>query len=833
MESARRASEGGLREPRSSLGVRPVRRSRALLAAVAALVGLVAAAASVVLPARLERSEIRWEPGDEGTGPVFGPVLVARHRPEELSVTLGCDLLAADVPVLFSTTRNSRWRDGLDVQRDERGVTVIRGPDELASWSSAEVRDACPVAFEARPGAWEVRAGSGAVLASGGGPVPVVDQFATDVGGASRGVDGVVARARTEVAGSKPSAAQLAAIATAIAATLAALAWARPPGPPRLEALRFGSRVRAALGASRPLDALVLAVMAVWTIVGPLAFDDGWVIATADNYTYSGTFSNYYEIFGAAQPTGFLHNMTARAGLQLGDSLLWMRIASLVLGILMWWASRVSLAELVPNAGVRARRALAVGFLTAWVSWGMTLRPEPKAAVGGALALVGVLVFRRTRREGWLVAGVFGAAYGVSMHPAGVAEAAPLVVAVPELWRWLRAEGRQAWMRMAAVATSALTAMVLVVFADSDLAFTRINEAVFSEEANHRFTWRDELLRYVFSFDAEKGGTILRRASVLAIFLTIGLFATRLRRARQPQDFAVWTLVVAVVLLVVTPSKWPVHFAGIVPFIAVAFAVELERRRGEAEAASGRTLAAAPARAVALVAAVVAVGAVAGHGHSFWGEGDLMYYELLPDGHHVRSLDLSNPLLWALVALGGVVLGSRRAATPGRWWAKLVDRLVRGQTAAARAVFGLLCLLTVLLFSADTLRAPSWTLGGQNLEELWGDSCGRSDGVAAYDISAARPLAEASRSGGPETAADRALEPYLLGADDLAGTAGAVPSLRVAQRRDLGPTWGSYVDGVQDLGVVRSPWFELPAIVDASAAPAGAPAARLGAYIAG
>src|SRR5262249_29426753 len=156
-----------------------------------------------------------------------------------------------------------------------------------------------------------------------------------------------------------------------------------------------------------------------WWFVGPVLYDDGWVLATVLKFSRNGTFSNYYDIFDTQYPLGFVQFLLHFVSSRVSTSLLWMRFPVLLIGGATWAVVRTYLGRLDAASGRAARGALACMFLLFWFAWLSTLRPEPIIAMLSAIALVAVQRFYRDAAFGALVVAGFAAVVAVSIHPEG------------------------------------------------------------------------------------------------------------------------------------------------------------------------------------------------------------------------------------------------------------------------------------------------------------------------------------------------------------------------------------------------------------------------------
>ena len=105
-------------------------------------------------------------------------------------------------------------------------------------------------------------------------------------------------------------------------------------------------------------DAVVTVVLAVWAVIGSQTSDDGYILGIARARESAGYIGNYYRWFNVPEaPFGWFYELYA-LWIRLGDSILWMRLPSLIMGIASWiLISRETAAAPGPaGPAVEARR---------------------------------------------------------------------------------------------------------------------------------------------------------------------------------------------------------------------------------------------------------------------------------------------------------------------------------------------------------------------------------------------------------------------------------------------------------------------------------------------
>ena len=349
----------------------------------------------------------------------------------------------------------------------------------------------------------------------------------------------------------------------------------------------------------------------------------------------------------------------------------------------------------------------------------MTLRPEPVSALLVTAVFACVVRFLERGTAAPLAALAVLLPFALTGHHASIAAFAPVLVSAPAILRWARAGIAAA----STIVASALALFAVLLFVGSDLQHRRADAALLAEHT--AVDWRNEVLRYE-AFQLFPFTPPLRRVSVALILLAVLAFVLRRRRERQQLfDLPGWSLGIALLLFVATPSKFPWHFGALVGLAAVAAAAETTRLRREGTAA--RAWAAWPFVAIgaATLAAAWAWTPLGG-----WSTADLRTYDWA-SGASLGTLAVVLPI----ALLGGALLRARHRqdrlrATPWR---------VAAWTAPVLAVPMLV--LTVAFFTADALKTEGWTLTRQNLGAFRGEvGCGLADDLDVPAPGSSRPV---------------------------------------------------------------------------------------------
>jgi hypothetical protein len=700
------------------------RDRRALLALALGLAAVLFALVGALGPAKHPRTSYSWPPSElPASTPEklwYAPLLLTRQVPESLSVTLPCTpapaLPRADHPTLvLGTARPRAGADGLAVLRTRDRLEVLLGGETLTSVGlRAASTSACVYRLQLAAGSWSLTGGpSNARRAGSLDHMPLVAGLFSGLdlhAGQTPSVvmTTVVRTARTTI--KQAILWTLAILAALTALALVALGRGRRPRPSGAKAR---PRILAHLGAP---DLAVTLLLLVWWVVGPGFFDDGWVAARQQNFSASGGFSAYYTSFGVNLPLDYWLEWLEHWLAASSSALLVLRLPALLCLVATWILCRWILVRVAPRAATGAVRwALACAFAVAALAWGMTFRPEPVLALLVIAVFVCTLGFVERQGVASLAGAAVLAALAVSAHPAGIVALAPLLAVAPALARWTRGHAATA------VTLGAGAVSIVIVFATvgSDLQQRRADVASLRAFGDETAGWRDELTRYTLLSQAPYG-TPLRRASVALIVLAFlaYLFRRRRERAEPLLGLPARTLGFALLLLFLTPTKWPWHFGALLGLAATAVAAETARLRADASTSRGWDI-----QPFLVLGAAVAAAAWSWNPRTPWGDLDLRTLDWTLGFE--SSLTLSK-LAGALPVLFLLGLALIEAARRGARRLPAVPWRAAAWTAPVLAVP--VIAFTVVVLVDDAARTNGWTLARQNLDTLGGDvGCGLAD----------------------------------------------------------------------------------------------------------
>ncbi len=563
-------------------------------------------------------------------------------------------------------------------------------------------------------------------------------------------------------------------------------------------------------GRPRIVDAVVTAVIGVWTFVAPATDGDGYSAELARHAWTSGAASAYYPFDDRADtPFTWFHHLLGWWQTVVGDVPVQQRLLAVACGLLTWLLLRRfaadALVEVAPHrAGVRStcHVMLAAVFLAWWLPHDMGVRPEGVVCVCAVATMHAVLVAWRRERlaVAWLAFALAG--LGFTAHPSGFTLLAPLLAGLPLLRRLVTMTGDTAatTMRALAVVSGAMVAPLLA-FAHGGLRDRWILRSARPQES-----WTTEIQRYGSLLGQVPTGNYAMRAAVLLCLLSLVWFAllaaaARMRRMQMP--VALWlsasTTALAFVALWLTPTKPTQHFGALAgvgtAFLALFLALAVPALRsvvGMWRLPYGVVAAAAASYALVI--------ALSWHGPDQWPDAG-------PDGVHrfgrmaaVKDVLLDSPLLWLLllVVVVGVLVASSRVVGP-RDPRQNVLRAVPILAVISLASTGV---YTVYTFGAAAAQGvPRASIWAQNVADPTAQRCGAAAATEVLDPNTAVPLAEAGLPAPPP-------------ATGFLNHGGYDPGNRpqgVAAQR----VWGSLVprDGApaeRTSGEVTTAWYALP-----------------------
>src|SRR6478752_4820504 len=575
----------------------------------------------------------------------------------------------------------------------------------------------------------------------------------------------------------------------------------------------------------RPLDAIVIAVLAWWHFVGANTSDDGYILTMARVSEHAGYMANYYRWFGTPEaPFGWYYDLLALWA-QVSTASVWVRLPTLLMGLACWW---VISREVIPRLGhaVKVNRVAAwtaAGmFLAFWLPLNNGLRPEPIIALGILLTWCSVERGVATSR----------------MLPVAIA-----IIVGPLKTIVARHTSRFGYLALLAPILAACTVTIILIFRDQTF-IGELQASTFKSAVGPSLAWFDEHIRYERLFTTSPDGSVARRFAVLTLLLALAVsVAMSLRKGRipgtalGPSRRIVGIAIISFLAMMFTPTKWTHHFGvfaglagslGALAAVAVTAAAMRSRRNRAMFAAA--------------VLFVMALSFASVNGWWYVSNFGVPWSNQLPEWHFGFTTFLLGLSLLALLLAAWYHFSGRDDSPPTRHrW----QRIAQSPLAIATWVVVLFEVLTLTL--GVTEQFPAWSNGRSNLEALTGKTCGLANdvmveqdpnaglltpigvpvGEALGDVTAegfgpngipsdvsADPVMEnpgAANFADTETGTVTANEAGTEGGTTVAaGVNGSRARLPYSLDPARTPVMGSWRAGTQQPAALRSAWYRLP-----------------------
>ncbi len=821
----------------------PPRRLR-LAATFLGLLGALLALAVPLLPVVHDTAVITW-PSDNGVAPVNAPL--AAYQPRELSATVPCATAAsldarsrAPAPLVTTTPPGSTEGAGVGMTLQVSGgtVTVISRGQLLGS--APLPPGPCTLQVNSTVFGTTAILGDRPIVDVTGDVRPQVVGIYSALDAGADPVDGLSVQVTPDTRfQSVPHPVKFTAMGLAVIAVLASLILLH-----RLDR-RVGRRAPrlAPSGWWKPTgrDVTVIAVLAVWVVIGGITSDDGYILTMIQARDETGYMGNYYRWFNVPEaPFGWPYELYA-IWAQLSTSPPWLRLPSFGMGVVSWLLISRSI---LPRLGREVRRSHAAGwaaaavFLAFWLPYNNGLRLEPVVAIGSLLTLCAVERAVAVRRMTPLAVGLLVAAFTVAATPTGIIAVAPFLVAARPVARLLRRHATASgWPVVLAPILGAGLLVLVVVFGDQTwqgvLEATRLRT-----EIGPSMTWYQEPLRYQALFSPTPDGSLARRFPVLLLLLCLGAcLVVLLRRggipgaALGPSRRLIGATALSLALIALTPTKWTHHFGAFAALGAALAALT-------ALATSSVVLRSARNRwwflsGLLLVLALAFTGPNAPWYVSQFG---VPWYDMPPQLFGVVA---STALITAAGIAAVIAAVENLRHEPGgppppqphpKDWRR---RALRFGSAPLVAICGLMVLFEVATMAkAIYEQRDSYSLGAANFEHIFGSSCNLSDAVLVERNRRAGALQPVpvigfddlphhvgfTRNMLPATEPDEEDEgeggDQSVGGDRLSEDETEQENSISAPPRGLGgdaiPVWSSYSPRGPGFGQIRTSWLELP-----------------------
>ncbi|SFT07675.1 arabinosyltransferase domain-containing protein [Saccharopolyspora flava] len=755
----------------------------AALAAVTVLLGI----AIPFAPVTASDPVVTWP--QAGRSPVPTALPLSPPRPLSLEAAVPCAALRAvgTGDALRTVPAAADPEGGLTIAAGGGRISVLANGSQV--FAEPVPAGACAYRVAVTAAGLEVSRDGRELTQVPGVLVPEVSVLSTAAAGLAESAGLGVTLHTDDRYNSTPTGLKTALLLAHLAALVATLVLAR----------RIWGRVRVPRLRPRPVDLVVAAVAASWVLLGPMGYDDAWYALMSRNAAESGYLGNYVYMFNVTENPFVLSQYLMQFWGGLGEfSLWWLRLLPLAYGLLTWVFLRVFL-EMALGRASRHRWvpwALGLAFLSWWLPYGMSLRPEPLILCLTAATMLLAELARRRESVPAAAAATLVAALGLSCSPSGLVAWAPLVPALPWLWRWLR---DRSWTSRAAAGltlVAAGTALVPVGFADATFGdvveATKVHRWYYAS-----FAWFEEW-RHVESLMT--GPWALR----LPVLMTLGVgLLVALGRGRRTAPGTIRCLmlssaaitVLAMALLALSPTKWVVHFGVVAAPAIVLLTTALLR--------SPLPRTTGVVASIAATGVLIAVAAAGFSGPNIWkpfsDRGQSFGNHLPPapskieltmTAPHVGDVFLHDAKLWVglALAIAGFGLWRRR---------RHLGVLLRPERGVLLAIALLLVAGMVAVFGYAPFRqAPGWTVARGGVEQVTSGTGGLADHVQVLADADVQP---------PEPA-----EPAVLGGDFA--TTAPLPVPPAAP----GAVWHSNTVPATGGGSLTTGWYPVPATGDAT-----------------
>ncbi|AFA71496.1 cell wall arabinan synthesis protein [Gordonia polyisoprenivorans VH2] len=798
-----------------------------LIAVIAGVVGAVLCVITPLLPVSVTQASFDWPQHSvsaEAPTPSVTAPLIAQTA-ESLDVTIDCAVLrglpAAGGVVLATmpTTAPDSKAKALYVTASRDAVSVTFRNVAAASIPRAELA-AC-----ARLHAFSSATATGAQFVGPGGARvgnaagdlgadarPQIDGMFTDLSTAQVLAAGSGVRAHVQIDNryeSTPSVLKLLVMILAVlcvVVSLGALFWLDRLGGYRR---RVGARTRWARRLRpSPIDLVVTAVLGVWTLLGAGTPDDGYILNMGRTAGSFGYLSDYYRFYGIPEAPfdwyyAFLGHWSA-----LSPSLLWMLVPQLVAGLASWFVlSRVLLPRL-GGAVSRSRWAMwsaALVFAAFWLPFCSGLRSESMIVLGSLVSWWAAEKAIATRALLPAALAAIAAGFTLALAPQGLIGVAILIVAARPLLHILLVRRREEGLApLVAPIVAAGVLVLVVVFRDQTVA-TVIEAIKVRYATGPVIDWNQEYLRYYFLTVNTKDGALTRRVPVLlllaALIVTVAVMLRRSRISGVAPGPA-WRLIgavgVSLLLLAFTPTKWTIQF-GIFAGLGAALAATATVAVAQSAARSTRNL-------TVFVSGLFFALAAAMAGKNAWPyayEYGISWFDRAPV---VAGIGVSTIFLVLAVVAAALAVWqhlrldyvANRGLAHGDGHSRADRRRLVVASSPIAIIATLMVISEVMVFAkAVAVRYPAFTVFGENLNTVRGDSCGMADKVLVESD----PNANMLRPAGGETAS-AALSGTRSGATSVGFSPDGVPD-------DLSPKPGSARPGQMNVAAPFSQPFAI------------------------
>ena len=453
-----------------------------------------------------------------------------------------------------------------------------------------------------------------------------------------------------------------------------------------------------------------------WLIFGPVALDDGWVVQNAQSLIHGTNFRVVHQAWDTRTPSGLVSLWLERLIVMISSQLLWVRFIPFLLVVLTWRISRRLIRSLSDNSTITTISYEIIFSLFA-ISWLFTTRSEILITFLSLLVLRNVIAFCAKPDIFNLTFTGIISSIAFSIHPSGIIAFAPLLAISPLILRSIRIEKILGFFQViGAASASASTALFLLIYG-WDLHSLQQTSSLWGSYI--RRDWSDEIERYRYLFDGGYWDTTARRLTLFIIFSGL-ILTTMIRKSGLPKQKLIpsQSLLLGILLLSLTQTKWPWHFGTLTVFACVTFALAMHEVRSAARAESHWFWDINSS----VILGTSVIGVIVWNSWNLWG------IFAIPGKVPQHLLDLTNyfrmPSVWLLFAVSILVMAKFR-----RPFIRTIGSLSIEILVITVVVFN------VALIANAGLGSQSWSLAKQSIRSITDSpSCGLADSIYVSDL---------------------------------------------------------------------------------------------------
>lgn len=559
---------------------------------------------------------------------------------------------------------------------------------------------------------------------------------------------------------------------------------------------RLGQSRRRWLRMSAP-DAVVVAVLLLWHVIGANTADDGYQLGMARASTDAGYMVNYFRYFGVPEtPFGTPYYDLFALLTHVCTASVWMRLPALALALATWWLIST---RVLPRLGATTRTSLlpswgaALVFLAFWLPYNNGLRPEPMVALGVLLTWWTCECAIATRRLLPVAAAILTAAFTLTAGPSGLICAGALLAGSRPIVGILRSKVRE-YGCLPVLGPLLAAGLVVLVAVFVDQPFAAVPPMIAAHDAaGPSLPWFDEYLRYQYLLQDTVDGSPARRFGVFVmIAAVVAATAVLLRRhgipglAAGPTRRLLGVTAGAMVLMMFTPTKWTHHF-GVFAGLAACVAAVLVVAIGPTVLRSRRNHALATAAAAFLMALVL----TSRNGYWYVSTWGVPWFDKAPSVHGFGVATVFRGI--TVIAMAAALWFHVNDRVGSNLQARTMPRWRRVSPVVIAAAF-MVVLEVASLAKAAVAQYPAYSIARSNVDAILGHPCGLANDVLVEtdpNASLLTPLGgnvgSALNVGGASEFTPNGVAADLTSDEDL-GTLGTANSVATAAIAATSPT---------------------------------------------